>query len=127
MLVLQNLQSGTKNGKITKLQDTQKSKKSRIAKITKLSVLSVKRWFSVISIITLFVLMETLLYCNFYAHVNCVLTEHLAECERFKYFSKYKVVKSKLKVYQVHFLVSPFCTCNMCLYMNLMSSYMSEW
>ena len=30
-------------------------------------------------------------------YVNCVLTEHLAECERFKYFSKWKVVKSKIK------------------------------
>ena len=30
-------------------------------------------------------------------YVNCVLTEHLAECERFKYFSKCKVVKSKIK------------------------------
>ena len=28
-------------------------------------------------------------------YVNCVLTEHLAECERFKYFSKCKVAKSK--------------------------------
>ena len=30
-------------------------------------------------------------------YVNCVLTEHLAECERSKYFSKCKVVKSKIK------------------------------
>ena len=28
-------------------------------------------------------------------YVNCVLTEHLAECKRFKSFSKCKVVKSK--------------------------------
>ena len=33
----------------------------------------------------------------FCMYVNCVLTEHLAECERFKYFSKCKVVKSKIK------------------------------
>ena len=28
-------------------------------------------------------------------YVNCVLTEHLAGCKRFKSFSKCKVVKSK--------------------------------
>ena len=28
---------------------------------------------------------------------SCILTEHLAECERFKYFSTCKVVKSKIK------------------------------
>ena len=30
-------------------------------------------------------------------YVNCILTEHLVECERFKYFSKCKVAKSKIK------------------------------
>ena len=43
-------------------------------------------------------------------------------------FQSAKWLKLKiLKVHQVHFLGSPFCTCQMCIYMNLMSSYMSEW
>ena len=42
-------------------------------------------------------------------------------------FQSAKWLNQKLKVYQVHFLVSPFCTCQMCLYMNLMSSYMSSY
>ena len=84
-----------------KWQDTQKSKKSRIAKITelaKLQFLSVKRVLTLVTpctVIYLAVLIEILLYCIFYMYVNCVLTEHLAECEKFKYFSKCKVVKSK--------------------------------
>ena len=49
------------------------------------------------TVIYLVVLIETLLYCIFYMYVNCVLTEHLAECERFKYLSKCKVAKSKTK------------------------------
>ena len=45
-------------------------------------------------------------------YVNCVLTEHLAECERFKYFSKCKVVKSKIKsvpssLFELPFLYLP--------------------
>ena len=114
-------------------------------------------------------LIDILLYCIFCINVNCLLTEHLAECERFKYLW----LNQKSKVYQVRFLVSPFCTkcllhepnefihvrvvnklqiqrvvnklqiqihyCRGCLgfwshlsvpnafYMNLMSSYMSEW
>ena len=80
-----------------KWQDTQKSKKSRIAKITelaKLTFLSVKKVLILVPLCTVIylVLIETLLYCIFYMYVNCVLTEHLAECERFKYFSKCKVV-----------------------------------
>ena len=43
----------------------------------------------------LIVLIETLLYCIFCMYVNCVLTEHLTECKRFKSFPKCKVVKSK--------------------------------
>ena len=116
-----------------KWQDTQKSKKTRIAKITelaKLQFLSVKRDLTLVTpctVIYLVVMIETLLYCIFYMYVNCVLTEHLAEYERFKYVSQCKVAKSKFKVYQVSFLSCPFCTCQMCLYMNIMSSYMSEW
>ena len=49
----------------------------------------------------LVVLIEIALYCIFCKDVNCVLTEHLAKCERFKSFLKCKVVKSK--VYQVPF------------------------
>ena len=41
-------------------------------------------------------------------YVNCVLTEHLAECERFKYFSKCKVVKSKIKSVPSSFFELPF-------------------
>ena len=45
---------------------------------------------------TLIVLIAPLLNCiNFCMYVNCVLTEHLAECKRFKSFSKCKVVKIK--------------------------------
>ena len=54
------------------------------------------------------VLIETLLYCIFYIYVNCILTEHLAECERFKYFSKCKVVKSKIKSVPSSFFGLPF-------------------
>ena len=98
------MQSGTNSSKKPKWQDTQKSKKkSRIAKITelaKLSVLSAKECLALKSVLDLFplvVLIETLLYCILYIYANCVLSEHLAECERFKYFSKCKVVKSKIK------------------------------
>ena len=77
-------------------------KKSRIAKITELATLtflSVKRVLTLVPPCTViyFVLIETLLYCIFYMYVNCLLTDHLAGCERFKYFSKCKVVKSKIK------------------------------
>ena len=72
--------------------------------MAKLSDLSVERLFSVISKPALVVLIGTLLHCIFYIHVNCVLTEHLAECERFKYFSKCKVVKSKIKSVPSSFL-----------------------
>ena len=41
-------------------------------------------------------------------YVNCVLTEHLAECERFKYFSKCKMVKSKIKSVPSSFFGLPF-------------------
>ena len=121
------------SSKKPKWQDTQKSKKSRIVKITelaKLQFLSVKRVLTLVTpctVIYLVVLIETLLYCIFYMYVNCALTEHLAECERFKYFQSTKWPNQKLKVYQVPFLSCPFCTCQMCLYTNLMSSYMSEW
>ena len=98
------MQSGTKvvknqSGKIPKSL----IKKSRIVKITKLAklqFLSVKRVLTLVTPCTvtyLVVLIETLLYCIFYMYVNCALTEHLAECERFKYFSKCKVAKSKIK------------------------------
>ena len=40
-------------------------------------------------------------------YVNCVLTEHLAECERFKYFSKCKVAKSKSSLVELPFLYLP--------------------
>ena len=68
--------------------------------MAKLTFLSVKRVLTLVppcTVIYLVVPIETLLYCIFYLYVNCVLTEHLAECERFKYFSRYKVVKSKIK------------------------------
>ena len=98
VLLNQNTTVKNQSGKIPK-----SLKKSRIAKITelaKLQFLSVKRIFDLSNPLycnLLFVLIETLLYCIFYMYVNCVLTEHLAECERFKYFSKCKVVKSKIK------------------------------
>ena len=41
-------------------------------------------------------------------YVNCVLTEHLEECERFRYFSKCTVVKSKLKSIPSSFFGLPF-------------------
>ena len=118
------------SSKKPKWQDIQKSKKSRIAKTTELArlqFLSVKRILTLVTPCTVIylVLIEILLYCIFYMYVNCVLTEHLAECERFKYFSKCKVAKSKSV--SSSFLSCPFCTCQMCLYTNLMSSYMSEW
>ena len=45
-------------------------------------------------------------------YVNCVLTEHLAGCERFKYISKCKVAKSKIKsvlssLFELPFLYLP--------------------
>ena len=88
----------TQSGKIPKNLKNQELQK--IIKLAKLSVLSVKRSLTLKSVLDLFnlvVLIETLLYCIFYMYVNCVLTEHLTECERFKYFSKCKVVKSKIK------------------------------
>ena len=105
------------SSKKPKWQDTQKSKKSRIAKITelaKLQFLSVKRVLTLVtpcSVIYL-VLIEILLYCIIYMYVNCVLTEYLAECERFKYFSKCKVLKSKIKsvprsLFELPFLYLP--------------------
>ena len=77
--------------------------------------LSVKRILTLVTpctVIYLVVLIETLLYCIFYMYVNCVLTEHLAECERFKYFSKFKVVKLKIKsvpsfLFELPFLYLP--------------------
>ena len=104
--------SKKQSGKISK-----SLKKSRIAKITdlaKLQLLSVKRVLTLVTPCTvtyLVVLIETLLYCLFYMYVNCVLTEHLAEYERFKYFSKCKVVKSKIKSVSSSFLSCLFCTC----------------
>ena len=105
------------SSKKPKWQDTQKSKKSRIAKITELArlqFLSVKRILTLVTPCTVIylVLIETLLYCIFYMYVNCVLTEHLAECERFKYFSKCKVTKSKIKsipssLFELPFLYLP--------------------
>ena len=99
------MQNGTK---IVKNQSG-KSRKSGIAKITelaKLSFLSVKRLFSVISKFVLVVLIETLLYCIFCRCINCVLTEHLAECERFNYFSK--VQGSQIKGVPSSFYWLPF-------------------
>ena len=97
------MQSGTKvvknqSGKIPK--SLKKSRTVKIRELAKLQFLSVKRVLTLVppcTVIYLVVLIETLLYCIFYMYVNCVLTEHLAECERFKYFSKFKVVKSKIK------------------------------
>ena len=86
-----------------------KSKKSRFAGITelaKLSFLSVERLFSVISEFVLVVLIETLLYCIFCRCINCVLTEHLAECERFNYFSE--VQGSQIKGVPSSFYWLPF-------------------
>ena len=60
------------------------------------------------TVIYLAVLIEILLYCIFYMYVNCALTEHLAECERFKYFSKCKVAKSKTKSVPSSFFGLPF-------------------
>ena len=97
------MQSGTKSCTKPKWQDTQKSEKSRIAKTTKLAkllVLSVKRVLTLVppcTVIYLVVLIETLLYCIFCIYVNCVLTEHLAECKRFKPFQSTKWLKVKIK------------------------------
>ena len=76
--------------------------KSRIAKTTKLAkflVLSVKRVLTLVPPCTVnyLVLIETLLYCIFCMYVNCVLTEHLAECKRFKSFQSAKWLKVKIK------------------------------
>ena len=106
------------SSKKPKWQDTQKSKKSRIAKVTELATLqflSVKRVFDLGNPLYCnlpFVLIKILLYCIFYMYVNCVLTEHLAECERFKYLSKCKVAKSKIKsvpssLFELPFLYLP--------------------
>ena len=102
------------SSKKPKWQDTQKSKKSRIAKVTeltKLQFLSVKRILTLVTpctVIYLVVLNELLLYCIFICMSNCVLIEHLAECERFKYFSKCKVVKLKIKSVPSSFFELPF-------------------
>ena len=86
-----------------KWQDIQKSKNSRTAKtikLAKLLVLSVKRVLTLVppcTVIYLVVLIETLLYCIFCVYVNCVLTEHLAECKRFIPFQSTKWLKVKIK------------------------------
>ena len=98
-----NLQSGTKSSKKPKWQDIQESENSRITKsikLAKLLVLIVKRVLTLVPPCTdiyLVVLIETLLYCIFFIHVNCVLTEHLAECKRFKPFQSAKWLKVKIK------------------------------
>ena len=102
------------SNKKPKWQDTQKSKKSSIAKITELAKLQFfkcKQDFDLGNPLYCnlpFVLIEILLYCIFYMYVNCVLTEHLAECERFKYFSKCKVAKSKIKTVLSSLFELPF-------------------
>ena len=86
-----------------KWQDTQKSEKSRIAKTTKLAkllVLSAKKVLTLVPPCTvnyLVVLIETLLYCIFCIFVNCLLTELLAECKRFKPYQSTKWLKVKIK------------------------------
>ena len=118
-----NLQIGTKSGKKPKWQDTQRSKKNQ--KITKyfrigkvFNFKGRKVFFLVILKIALvellIVLIETLLYCIFCIYVNCVLTEHLAGCKRFKSFLKCKVVKSKNQkftkfIFWVHLFVPAKC------------------
>ena len=76
-----------------------KSKKiAKYFRVEKYSISSVKRYLVILKIAlveSLIVLIETLLYCIFCMYVNCVLTEHLAECKRYKSFSKCKMVKSK--------------------------------
>ena len=97
------LQSGTKSSKKPKWQDIQKSENSRITKTIKLAelpVVIVKRVLTLVppcNDIYLVVLIETLLYCIFFIYVNCVLTEHLAECKRFKPFQSAKWLKVKIK------------------------------
>ena len=49
------------------------------------------------TVIYFVVLIETLLYCIFCIYVNCVLTEHLAECKRFKPFQSTMWLKVKIK------------------------------
>ena len=88
---------------------------AKLTELAKLQFLSVKRVLTLVTpctVIYLVVLIETLLYCIFYMYVNRVLTEHLAECERFKYFSKCKVAKSKIKsvpssLFELPFLYLP--------------------
>ena len=86
-----------------KWQDIQKSENSKTAKIIKLAkllVLCVKGVLTLVppcTVIYLVVLIETLLYCIFCIYVNCVLTEHLAECKRFKPFQSTKWLKVKIK------------------------------
>ena len=116
----QNLQIGTKvvknqSGKIPKNLKFQKiTKYFRTGKVFNFKC---KKVFSVILKIALvellIVLIETLLYCIFCIYVNCVLTEHLAECKRFKSFPKCKVVKSKNQftkfIFWVHLFVPAKC------------------
>ena len=82
-----------------------KPKFTKITKLAKSSVLSVKRYLhNLIHLVVLIEICIVLYFCMF-----SILTEHLAECERFKYFQSAKWSK----VYQVHFLGCPFCTCQM--------------
>ena len=91
------------SNKKPKWQDIQKSKSLKIKNcknhnISKVAIFKCKKGFDLSTPCTvIIVLIETLLYCIFYLYVNCILTEHLAECERFKHFSKCKVPKSKIK------------------------------
>ena len=101
--------SKNQSGKIPKSLKNQELQK--ITELAKLQFLSVKRVLTLVTPCTvtyLVVLIEVLLYGIFYLYVNCVLTEHLAECERFKYFSKCKVVKSEIKSVPSSFFELPF-------------------
>ena len=97
-----------------KWQDTQKSKNQKITKyfrIGKVSNFKCKKVFLVILKIALvellIVLIETLLYCIFCMYVNCVLTEHLAECKRCKSFKSKSTKSSSSSFFEFTFLYLP--------------------
>ena len=75
---------------------------AKINKLTKSSVLSV----NVICIIHLVVLIEICIVLYFCMY--CILSEHLAGCERFKYFQSAKWSKVKMKSVPCSFSGLPF-------------------
>ena len=106
------------SGKIPKsLEKTKICKNHQVSKIISFKC---RKGICITALVVLIEICIVLYFCMY-----CILTEHLAKCERFKYFQSAKWSKIKIKSAASSFLGYPFCTCQMYLY--LMSSYMSEW